>query len=53
MYKIVTGADRVDMNELFTFRENSGSRGHGKKVLKKWLGLNLRKYFFTQKELDG
>ena len=55
-FKILKGLEDIDPNQLFTRATNTiFTRGHKYKLFKKRLekGLNLRKYFFSQRVIDN
>ena len=53
-FKILNGFEDIDASELFTLSD-AITRGHMKKIYKKRLmkGLNLRKFFFSQRVVDN
>jgi len=53
-YKILTGKEDVDINQLFQLSPNIHStRGHHLKLFKKPSRINVRKFFFSQRVVDG
>ena len=52
-YKILTGKEDVDRNQLFQLSPNKHStRGHHLKLYKKPCRINVRKFFFSQRDVD-
>jgi len=52
-YKILTGKEGVDRNQLFQLSPNIHStRGHHLKLFKKPCRINVRKFFFSQRVVD-
>ena len=54
VFKIMNGLVEMKPEDLFLISHNTGTRGHSFKLFKKQLkkGLNLRKYFFSQRVVD-
>jgi hypothetical protein len=55
-FKILKGLEDIDFNQLFVLATNATiTRGHKYKLFKTRLekGLNLRKYFFSQRVIDN
>ena len=54
VFKIMNGLVDMKPSDLFLMSHNTGTRGHGFKLFKKHLkkGLNLRKFFFSQRVVD-
>ena len=52
-YKILTGKEDIDKNQLFQLSSNIHStRGHHLKLFKKPCRINVRKFFFSQRVVD-
>ena len=51
VFKIMNGIDKSDKDKLFTVQSEARTRGHTKKLFKKQFKLDLRKHFFSHKEL--
>ena len=54
VYKLLTGKEHIDYTQFFELAENHyGVRGHEKKLTKDKLRLDTRKYFFSQRLVNG
>ena len=54
VFKILNGLEDIQPDQLFTRSHNTRTRGHNFKLFKRQLkkGLNLRKFFFSQRVVD-
>ncbi len=51
MYKCVEGIDKIDVNE-YVIPSQSSLRGHSKKLYKKRLKKDVKKYSFPDRAID-
>ena len=51
MFKIVNGYEDVDRNMFFKLKEGSRTRGHKAALVKERCRLDMRKYYFSQRNL--
>ena len=51
MFKIVNGYEDVDKNMFFKLKEGSRTRGHKAALVKEHCRLDMRKYYFSQRNL--
>ena len=53
-YKILTGKEQMDREQFFQLDKNEhGLRGHSWKIVKKRSRLDIRKYSFSQRVVNG
>ena len=55
MYKIITGKEKVNVERLFRIipRRGDTSLTHNKKIFKNRCNSDLRRHFFTQRNIDN
>jgi ribonuclease P/MRP protein subunit RPP40 len=54
VYKILTGKEKIDSKQFFRFAGNPhGLRGHEMKIVKERSRLDTRKFFFSQRAVNG
>ncbi len=54
VYKILSGKENVDSTQFFKIAENPhGLRGHSMKLVKDRSRLDTRKFFFSQRVVNG
>ena len=52
VFKIMNGIDNSDKDQLFSVQSESRTRRHSQKLFKKQFRLDIRKHFFSHKELS-
>ena len=53
VFKVVNGYEDVDRNMFFKLKEGSRIRGHKVALLKEQRRLDMRKYSFSQRVING
>ena len=53
VFKIVNGYEDVDRNMFFKLKEGSRTRGHKATLVKEQCTLDMRKYSFSQRVMNG
>jgi hypothetical protein len=53
VFKILKGFDKVDYRDYFEISQENRTRGHSLKLVKKRSKSDIRKYFFTQRIIEG
>jgi hypothetical protein len=51
-YKIMTGKENIDRNEIFTCSETTRTRGHNMKLYLPKVRLNIRKFSFSHRVIN-
>ena len=53
MFEIVNGYEDVGRNVFFKLKEGSRTRGNKATLVKEQCRLDMRKYFFSQRVING
>ena len=53
VFKILNGYENIDRNIFFSVKEERRTRGHGITIAKKQCRLDIRKFSFSQRTVNG
>ena len=54
VFKMLRSKDRVGFNNFLKIQSSNSTRGHNCRIVKQWSHLDIRKYFFSQRQsIDG